>query len=382
MNLKGWDKMDIGRDKWLGNLPDPFMGADGRRMTSIEQWPEQRRTLIGKTVPLLYGGMPPKPEVFRLTYLFNWHNRLYTYLIEAGTREKTVQLKLQLFVPEGDGPFPVVLDGDGCCHYMNDDVIKMINDRGYIAAKFDRTELAKDNYGDSSRDLGLYTVYPELSFGALAAWAWGYHRCVDAFERLDLVDSGCVAITGHSRGGKTTLLAAATDDRILFTQDNSSGAAGGGCFRYEQYADPEYVKKFALEDDRSERLADLLGPVPYWLGPDMPGYVGRETELPFDQHFLKAAVAPRWLLLNNTLDDIWANPNGAYQTYLAAKEVYAFLGAEDHIASVYRYGTHYHRPEDFLVFLDFIDCARQGRRFLRDNSALAIDMPRLYSWGE
>lgn len=42
--------------------------------------------------------------------------------------------------------------------------------------------------------------------------------------------------------------------------------------------------------------------VPYWYGPDRPGYVAREPELGFDQRFLFAMAAPfverahgRWL---------------------------------------------------------------------------------------
>ncbi len=53
--------------------------------------------------------------------------------------------------------------------------------------------------------------------------------------------------------------------------------------------------------------------------------------MPFDQHFLKALVAPRALLSTEGLGDLWSNPSGTWQTYLAAREVCRFLGAEERI---------------------------------------------------
>ena len=302
-------------------------------------------------------------------------NRFNTYRITAGTASRTVSFELRLYMPSGTGPHPVILTGDDCFLYCDDAVIREATDRGYITAKFNRTALAPDVFS-SARDAGLYSVYPDLHFGAIAAWAWGYHRCVDALEALSFADSSAIAITGHSRGGKAALLAAATDERIAFTQSNCSGAAGCGCFRYEQNEAPELDR----EDHRCEHLEDLLSVVPYWLGEAMKKYVGREDELPFDQHFLKAAVAPRWLLETDTLDDVWSNPRGTYQTYRAAKEVYRFLGAEDHLAAVFRYGRHYHGLRDYQVFFDFIDDARAARPFLQDNAERAFNLPLIYSW--
>lgn len=350
-------------DIQLGELPDLFTCLDGSRLTDNSNWPKRRKELLDTIVPLLYGGLPPKPDVLKVTHLFFWRDQLDSYLIETGTNEKTLSFELQLHVPEGKGPFPVLLTGDGCFGYCTEAVIKEANTRGYIVAKFNRTVLARDEYFFNDRVGGLYDVYPNMEFGALSAWAWGYHRCIDALEQIPIADSSCIAITGHSRGGKTTLLAAATDERVLFVQDSASGAGGGGCFRYEQYVSEDDAADRDIEESRSEQLKDLKPIVPYWFGPNIWEYIGKEDTLPFDHHFLKAAIAPRWLLLTNSIDDIWANPRGSYLTYMAAREIYQFLGVENHIAANYRRGSHYHRLTDFFTFLDFIDAAREGQPY-------------------
>jgi hypothetical protein len=137
-----------------------------------------------------------------------------------------------------------------------------------------------------------------------------------------------------------------------------------------------------LTDHRSERLEDLMAVVPYWFGKGLRAYAGRESELPFDTHYLKAAVAPRWFLQTDSADDIWSNPRGSYHTYRAAKEVYDFLGVRDRVAAVYRYGDHYHMPEDFRTFFEFIDAARANRPFYQANAeAFGGCLAPVYHWG-
>jgi hypothetical protein len=54
--------------------------------------------------------------------------------------------------------------------------------------------------------------------GALVAWAWGISRTIDEFA-LDPdpqgPDADKVAVEGHSRNGKATLVTAAYDDRVV-----------------------------------------------------------------------------------------------------------------------------------------------------------------------
>ena len=113
----------------------------------------------------------------------------------------------------------------------------------------------------------------------------------------------------------------------------------------------------------------------------MEDYIGRENEIPFDFHFLKAAVAPRGLLETGSVDDVWANPRGSCHTFRAARELYSALGIPRGIASSVRYGPHAHTPEDFAKFLAFILACREGRPFLDDNADLVFgSLPKIYEW--
>lgn len=327
-------------------LPDSFVFNDGARVESVAHWRRRRAELHDRVIAIQYGGMPPASAT----------NCEVLHTQTAGTQFITCRISVDsgqpfsfimtLLAPPGEGPFPVVLCGDACWRYVNETVTAEVLGRNAILALFNRVEIAPDVYR-TDRTSGLYPLYPDLTFGALSAWAWGYHRCVDVLTAMPLVDPDRIAIVGHSRGGKAVLLAGATDERIALTAPNNSGSGGAGCYRFQG---PE-----------SETLADTMRMIPYWFGPLLADYVGRETELPFDQHDLKALVAPRALLSTEALADLWANPTGTWRTHLAAREVYHFLGAPDRIGIAFRDGEHRHGLDDWRTFLDFMDWQFHGR---------------------
>ena len=109
-----------------------------------------------------------------------------------------------------------------------------------------------------------------------------------------------------------------------------------------------------------ETLADITQAFPDWFAPGLQDYAGREFELPLDQHFLKALVAPRALLTTEALGDLWANPAGTWHTHVAARAAYQLLGAEDTCMVAYREGGHDHSPADWDVLLDHCDVALRG----------------------
>jgi len=310
-------------------------------------WERRRSELYDAIIPHEYGGMPPSPNSVTCTQLSKSAIRtegqigFHTYEVRSIFDSGEVSITLELWIPVGEGPFPVVLDGDGCWRYFNDEIVLETVRRGNIAASFNRTETAADNK-DHYRTTGLYRVFPEATFGALAAWAWGYHRCVDALIRLPFVRADQIAVTGHSRGGKTVLLAGATDARIAITNPNDSGTGGSGLNR--------------LKCDGAEVVNDFFrsGNI-FWFGSGFADYRGNDAELPYDQHFLHALVAPRGLLVNEAHGDVWANPPGSYAACQAAKEVYTLLGSPDHIGWSIREGVHGHFREDYDALLDFVD---------------------------
>ncbi len=324
-------------------LPDLFTMLNGQRVETAARWPARRLELLQSIVEVEYGLLPlPVPLT---TTLISKESNQRQYRLALMT-DPPLELNLQLYIPEGTSPHPVVLNGDACWDYIGADNISMLLGRGYILATFDRTEIVPDA-PDLERKSGLYGAFPQMDFGALSAWAWGYQRAVDFLLTLPEVDSSRIAISGHSRGGKAVLLAGATDVRIALTNPNDSGCAGAGCFR--------------IQGQGSETLANIVDRFPFWFSPRLPAYVGREDALPFDQHFLKAAVAPRLLLTTEALGDLWANPSGTWHTHTAAQQAFRMLGVPDNIAIWYRQGGHQHSLPDFTALLDFADFHFFGR---------------------
>ncbi len=245
------------------------------------------------------------------------------------------RFRLTLLLPAGAERPPVVITGDAVDGMIPPAVPALALSMGVALAYFDRQELAPD-HAVPPRDTHLYAAAPG-KFGALAAWAWGYHRVTDALCASELIDAARIAVVGHSRGGKASLLAGATDTRIQLTGANGSGAGGAGCYR-------------ALGPG-AESLEDLLQRFPYWFGPELVQYAGRVQAMPFDQHFLKAAVAPRWLYTTEALADYWANPDGSWLTHSAARQVYDRLGCSDRAGIHYRSGGHAHTVTDWMALL-------------------------------
>ena len=341
----------------LGELPDLFLAPDGKRLDSPQQWPKQSEYWASLVARVGYGGLPPAPSSVELEplcrhQLSRWPGapHHWTYKVHCLGGDRPFNFSIRLLLPKQEAPVPVVINGDGCWWYATETICRKVLERGFGLMLFNRCEMAEDlgslGPGALKREGGLYGVYPGRSFGAVSAWAWGYHRCVDALAKLPAADLTRLAITGHSRGGKTTLLAGATDSRIAVVNDNAGGAMGAAPIRYLA--------------EGAESLARITSYFPSWFCPELISYVGREQEVPFDQHCLLAAVAPRSLLLTYALGDLWANPAGLVQSAAAAREVFRYLGAQDALAIHLREGAHAHAEEDWEVLLGFLGWRWKG----------------------
>ncbi|MCS6831263.1 MAG: hypothetical protein RMM08_06470 [Armatimonadota bacterium] len=348
-------------------LPDPFLRADGKRIASPREWKSLREHWLALILHYQYGELPPKPRTVRAERTdektlpdLNAVRAEYRLYIETPIPLST---RLLLFRPRRRGRLPVIVDGDLGWGEPKRDIVEEATRRGYALAFFDRTQIAPD----SPERKGIYEAYPDYEGGRLAAWAWGYHRVIDFLLTLPEVHFRRIVATGHSRGGKTALLAGVTDERIALTAPNNSGCGGAGCYRYQAPG--------------SETIADILRNIPYWFHPRFQQFVGRVERLPFDQHIVKALVAPRAQLSTEALADLWANPEGTQITYLAAREVYRFLRAENRIGIWFREGEHEHSPADWQALLDFADWQLLGKAPARAFDRLAFaQREEVYSW--
>lgn len=331
-----------------------FRMNDGTRVRGRRDWARRRNEIKAIMLYYQYGHIPPAPR--RCTA----HETSSRPAYDGAATEKRITLRIGpahgvairvgMVIPVGRGPFPVILRNDRClgATAIGEEIIG----RGYILAEYNRHDIDPDG---PDRSDGVHPVYPEFDWGTLAAWAWGGMRAVDYLLTLDVVDEGKIAFTGHSRGGKTALLAGALDGRIALVSPNGSGTGGAGSYR--------------TKGTGAERLEDISRNFPYWFVPRLAGFVGRENRMPFDQHFLRALVAPRAVLSTDALGDQWANPLGTQHMFVAAQPAFDWLGVSGNNAIHFRQGGHAQGPDDIRALLDFADwvffhrAPKSGRRF-------------------
>ncbi|HEX4797516.1 MAG TPA: hypothetical protein VH370_27225 [Humisphaera sp.] len=325
----------------IAQLPDPFLLKDGSRVATAAQWAAHREELKELILSYEYGHLPPASAV--TADVGAGHADPATGAIETQVTLHVgpagqVPVKMIITSPPGTGPFPVILKGDLCWGRVLPAIVANVNKHGYMLVEFDRTDVAPDK---NEAPGGVRPLYPDYDFATLAAWAWGYHRSIDYLLTRTDVDPKRIVITGHSRGGKATLLAGALDERVALTAPNASGCGGSGCYRFQAKG--------------SEQISDILKNFPYWFKSDFNQFIGKVDRLPFDQHTLKALVAPRALFTTESQGDLWANPEGTQLTLMAAREVYNFLGVPEKIGTHYRQGKHEQNEADFAALLDFAD---------------------------
>ena len=363
VDLPGVDRLPV-----IEELPDPFAMNDGSRVAAKADWEKRRQEIKRMILYYQYGHMPPAPgnvtaEELSSKPIADGAAIEKRILLSMGP-DKKVKVNVSMIIPRGEGPFPVILKNDSGLGRVP--IVEEIVKRGYIVAEYLRTDLDPDRNNVVGE---AQAAYPEYDWATLAVWAWGGMRVIDYLLTLDVVEKDKIAFTGHSRGGKTALLAGALDERIALVAPNGSGCGGAGCYR--------------IQGERSETLAQITDPerFSYWFHPRFRSFAGKETWLPFDQHFLKALVAPRALLSTDALGDLWANPLGTQHTFLAAQPVFDFLGVGDRNGMHFREGGHAQNEEDWRALLDFADKHFLGKKVPRKFDVLPFpDAKEGFTW--
>lgn len=175
------------------------------------------------------------------------------------------------------------------------------------------------------------------AYGAIAAWAWTLSLLRRWFASRPEIDASRIAVFGHSRLGKAALLAGALD--TAFVRVGATGSGTGG-------QSPSRKTPDAADAESAERIQRVF---PHWFCPAFTGYAADPATLPFDQHQLLAAIAPRPLVLIDGVEDRWADPEGASRMARLAAPAW---GSAPGPRWVLRPGIHDVLPEDWDAFLD------------------------------
>lgn len=329
----------------IEGLPELFTFTDGSRVSTPDDWKRRREELKAILLYYQYGRMPGPPDHVAVVESRQQPHRSGLGTMEFLTiqldRVKKLKFRAVFYLPKHKGRRPVIIREEDRIGHRRD--VPMFLEKGYIFVECARHDL------DPDRDRVIGTAqaaYPDHDWATLAVWAWCGMRLVDYLETRDDVDMDRIGITGHSRGGKMALLTAALDERISLVVPHQSGSGGAGSYR--------------VLSPGAETLAQ--NDKPHWYHERLRWFGEREERLPFDQHFLKALVAPRALLCTESIDDEFANPLGTLVTSVSAQEVFEYLDAPEKNGIHFRRGRHSTETEDWARVLEFAEWHFFGRR--------------------
>ena len=337
---------------------------------NVPDWETRRRQIVDLLLKEEYGFFPREADAITFKEGEPWTTfcagkAIYTR-VTAQVRfgDAAYEFPFAITVPKAGGPHPffVYIDfrGEESNRYLP---TEEIIDRGFAVLHVNYNAVTADKIDQNpAYDSRIYDVLygdspvPADGCGTITVWAWAASRMMDyAMTRTDL-DFSRAAVLGHSRLGKTALLAGALDARFTHVFSNDSGCSGAAITR----------------EKKGERIADIVKTFPYWFCENYHKYAGREAELPFDQHFLLAAIAPRRVYVGSAKEDQWADPDFEFLSCRAADEAYRALGltgfvapdrlpevgdvfADGHIGYHLRAGAHYLSREDWNRYMDYME---------------------------
>ena len=322
------------------DLPPLLVTAEGKRITTPEEWRTIRRPQILALFSNLVYGCVPDPEN-QIRTDFEVVKTDPEFMKGKATR-KDVRIHFQndkgqaemlilVFVPnKAKKPVPALMmhsfdntrstgfqeNPDKPDRLRNGFPLGDLLDRGYAFIAVHQESLVAHNEVEFQK--GIHPLFyregqsfPKANeWGVLSAIAWGGMRAMDYLETNSDIDSKRVAIMGHSKCGKAALWTAAQDERFALAVSAQSGCAGAALWMRKS----------------GETLEKMVTRFPYWLCRNAWKFVGREEDLPVDQHMLLALIAPRPVYVFSGVDDRWADPRGEYLSAYHASEVYRLLG--------------------------------------------------------
>jgi hypothetical protein len=322
------------------DLPPLLVSAEGKRITTPEEWRTIRRPQILALFSNLVYGCVPEPESPIKTD-FEVVKTDPKFMKGKATR-KDVRIHFQnnkgqaemlilVYVPnKANKPVPVLMmhsfDNTRSPGFQEhpDEPGKSKNgwplgellDRGYALVVVYQQDLVGHNEVEFQRGIVPLFYREGQSFpkanewGVLSVVAWGAMWAMDYLETDSDIDHTRVAIMGHSKMGKAALWTAAQDERFAMAISAESGCAGAALWRRKS----------------GETLEKMVTRFPYWLCRNAWKFVGQEDDLPVDQHMLLALIAPRPVYVFSGVEDRWADPRGEYLSAYRASEVYRLLG--------------------------------------------------------
>ncbi|KAL0579893.1 carbohydrate-binding module 1 [Marasmius crinis-equi] len=293
----------------ISTLPDPFTFTNGSPVATLDDWACRQAEISQLMQTYELGTKPGPPSSFTASFSGT------TLSMTASNGGTSISFTASVTLPSGNGPFPAIiaLDGGSIPRPSN---VALIN--------FNTNDIALQTDGSSRGKGKFYTLYgANHSAGAMAAWAWGISRIVDAIEQTPgaKIDPKKLAVTGCSRDGKGALVAGALEPRIVLTIPQESGSGGTASWRLSD----DMMKRGISTQTASEIVGENV-----WFGTAFNTFARSSVNtLPFDHHSLMGLVAPRGLFVIDNVGIDWLGAPSSFGAMKAAHRIWDSLGASD-----------------------------------------------------
>ena len=355
----------------------PILKMNDGTPVTLENWEKRRREMLELLETYSYGKTLEKPTRVSGTVVESAVN---------GVAGKALYEKVEIKVEHpkyGECTFPItihtpykVVRPNVFLHIAFKQVpekytpLEEILDAGWAVVVVDYQDLCNDNRGgDFTNGFGAFFKIPSEragdEMGKVGLWAYGASRIMDylILEKSEQLDVEHVAVIGHSRLGKTALWCAAQDKRFAASISNNSGYGGAAS---SKFSEGEKIKAFLRAGSWN------------FFCENFKKFAEAEDDKPYDQSFLLALIAPRYLLVGSARLDIGADPKSEFLTTLHASKAWELYGKQglvcpdrlpvvgDHftdgcVSYHLRDDLHYLSREDWQKYIKFLD-AKFGKK--------------------
>ena len=326
-------------------LPDALTMADGTAVTTVEQFEARREEILALFEEHVYGFMPKEGyltsfEVVEEHGIMDGTAIRKQVKITVTTARGSSDALMLLYIPvletgkaapvivglNFNGNHTVLNDANILPSYATDTAdgtwtqkvgtaeerwnIRKSLEQGYAVATIYANDFAPDN--GKTYNSRVISLFAEPEFKAVGAWAFGLSRAVDYMFKDPAIDTNHIAVVGHSRLGKAATWAGANDTRIGLVISNDSGNSGASLSR----------------GNHGETVKSINAVFSHWFCSKYADYGKNESALPVDQNLLLACVAPRQLYVACAAGDLWADPQGAWNSLMHATNAFALHGLD------------------------------------------------------
>lgn len=312
---------------------------------SLRAWEKRRTELQDLLTKKLHLQNDPTPADFRVHHTIQREGYRID-MVSYASGSPDIRVTAAMYVPDGDGPFPAVLNLHG--HWAQGHLAARVQSRGHILAQNGIIVLSPDAAGTGERSIGegekrYHGAIPGAGLYMIGDSLLGWQvrdnrRSIDVLCALPFVNADRLGVTGASGGGNQTMWIAACDERIKACVPVVSVGS------FESYV----TERNCICETLPGGMADM------------------------EEWELLGLVAPRALLVLNAYQDSSPafGPGPVTRTAEALREVYGLSGADERFDLRILNTTHGYWPEMLSAMLGWM------KYWLRDDGpGFSLSLP-------